>query len=197
MIDSYCRKYVEKPIGFCARYLVKFKVSANMLTLFGLLFAIFGSVLYYLDIINYSLLVVILICGIIDILDGKVANLTTKTSFGAFLDIVVDRIVEFIFLFVIASKIGDYFYFFILFGIFFISIAVFLTSAVISNNSTTNKSFYYSTGVTERTETFIFISLLVLFSGYYKLIIIIFICLVIITILQRMYEVYMIYGNQD
>lgn len=197
MIDSRARHIIEKPINNIAQWFVNKKVSANSITLFGLLIAILGTSLYYFNIINYLLLLFLWLCGLFDVIDGKIANLTTKTSLGSFLDIVTDRIVEFIFIFVIATKVEEYFYFFIITGIFYISISVFLTSAIISKDTTENKSFHYSTGITERTETFIFISLLILFIDYYKLIITIFSILVIITIIQRVYEVYKFHGKNN
>lgn len=197
MIDTKGRHLIEKPINHTALFLVEKNISANQLTIIGLVIGIIGSTLYYFEIINHTLLLFLWLCGIFDVLDGKVANLTSKTPFGSFLDIVTDRIIEFTSLLVIALKVNEFLYFFLLFGIFFISISVFLTSAIISTNTTKNKSFHYSTGITERTETFIFISLLILFPPYYKTIIILFSILVIITIIQRICEVYKYYGNQN
>ncbi len=195
MLDTKARHLIEKNVRNAAGFLVKKKVSANQLTITGLIIAVIGSTLYYLGFINYLLLLFLWTCGIIDVLDGKVANLTKKTPLGAFLDIVCDRIIEFAFIFVIASRINDYKYFFILFGVFFISISVFLTSAIINDSKTENKSFHYSPGITERTETFIFISLLIVFPSSFKIIILLFIILVIITIIQRTFEVYKFYGK--
>lgn len=196
MIDSKGRHLIEKPISLISKFMIKNNISANTITIIGLLISITGSLLYYLEIINYTLLGFLWVCGLLDVIDGKVANLTKKTKLGTFLDIVIDRIVEFIFIFAIATRIEDYFYFFILFGVFYISISVFLTSGIISNDSTTNKSFHYSTGITERTETFIFISALIIIPSYYKAIIILFIILVIVTIIQRTLEVIKYYGSE-
>ncbi len=197
MIDTHSRKYNIKPITFIAKKFVKYNISANTITLLALIIAIVGSVLYSLDYINYSLLAFIWLSGLFDVLDGKVANLTKKTPFGAFLDIVCDRIVEVVLITSISLKIQDYFYFQILFAMFFISIAVFLTSAIVNTSVTNNKSFHYSSGITERFETFIFISLLVIFNDYYKIIIVIFVVLVIVTITQRIIEVYKYIGGKD
>ncbi len=196
MIDSRGRHLIEQPINLISKFMIKNKISANAITIIGLVVGIIGSLLYYFEIINYTLLVFLWVCGLLDVVDGKVANLTKKTKLGTFLDIVIDRVIEFIFLFAIATQVKDYFYFFILFGVFFISISVFLTSGIINDSSTSNKSFHYSTGITERTETFIFISLLIIFPNYYKIIIITFIVLVVITIIQRTLEVIKYYGKE-
>ncbi len=197
MLDTHSRKLIEKPITIIAKWLVKHNITANMLTILALLIAAVGALLYYFDLINYSLLVFIWLSGLFDVLDGKVANLTKKTPFGAFLDIICDRIVEVILIIVISLKINDYFYFTLLFATCFISISVFLTSAIINNQVTINKSFHYSTGITERTETFIFISLLLVFNANYQIIIITFIVLMMITIIQRIWEVYKYFGGRD
>lgn len=195
MFDTYTRKYISRPIIAISKKLVALNINANQVSVIGFFIAFVGATLYYFNVINYSLLIFIWLSGLFDVLDGQVANLTVKTKLGSFIDIVLDRIVEFMLLFTIAYRVNDYFYFFVLFGVFFISISVFLTSGIINTNTTSNKSFHYSVGITERTETFIFISLLVLFIDYYKFIIIGFIILVFLTIIQRTVEVFKYFGK--
>lgn len=73
-------------------------ISPNTWTLISLLFAIAASFL----ILNYYFLlgaIFIVVSGIIDLIDGAVARETKKvTKFGAYLDTVVDRYNEFLYI---------------------------------------------------------------------------------------------------
>lgn len=85
--------------GLFAGPLRKIGISANQLTSLSLLFAIFYLYLIYAG--NYSLaLISIAIAVFLDALDGHLARATkTASNYGAYLDTVLDRYVEFIIFF--------------------------------------------------------------------------------------------------
>ena len=68
-----------------------------------------------------------------------------------------------------------------------ISITIFLTTGMISKNKT-KKSFYYQSGLMERTEGFIMFSFMIIFKKFLKQTIIIYALLIFVTIIQRMVE---------
>jgi CDP-diacylglycerol--glycerol-3-phosphate 3-phosphatidyltransferase len=78
-----------------ARLLIKLKVNPNTISLAALIAGIGAGTLFYLGKPLYAGLIIIL-CGIFDILDGKVAVGTNRTSlFGAIFDSTLDRYSEF------------------------------------------------------------------------------------------------------
>src|SRR5205814_2856344 len=77
-----------------ARVLVKTPITPNMLTLFGLLLNGVVAVLLATDHLVAGG-VMIIVAGLFDMLDGALAKITNRMStFGAFLDSVVDRYSE-------------------------------------------------------------------------------------------------------
>jgi phosphatidylglycerophosphate synthase len=81
----------EKLFAFCARV----KLNPNVLTFAGLLAGLAGGLLFLLDRPMLAGVAVIL-CGLLDIVDGRVAAYTgRRTLFGAILDSTVDRYAEF------------------------------------------------------------------------------------------------------
>ena len=67
------------------------------------------------------------------------------------------------------------------------SMTIFLTVGALSEKKGV-KSFYYQAGVAERSEGFIFFSLMILFPGYLRIITNIFSILIIVTAIQRFLE---------
>lgn len=78
---------------------INFPFSPNILTLFSIFLAVIGAYYIYLNVI-YMAILFIALSLLMDGLDGIVARAQKKqTKFGAFLDGVSDRVVEFIILF--------------------------------------------------------------------------------------------------
>jgi len=89
MIDSFGRKWTFILDPFCI-ILKKIGVSANTLSIIGLIMCIasgfcFGSGSFVCGSLS------LLIAGLLDILDGRLARMDKKTKFGAFLDSSLDR----------------------------------------------------------------------------------------------------------
>lgn len=75
--------------------LVSLKISPNALTIIALLAGIGAGVLFFFERLIWAGILII-VCGIFDIIDGKVAVLTNKTSlYGAIFDSTLDRYSEF------------------------------------------------------------------------------------------------------
>ena len=69
------------------------------------------------------------------------------------------------------------------------SMTVFLTSGALIHQKK-EKSFYYQAGLAERTEGFIFLSLMMVFQQHLLWIVYIFAGAIGITVFQRVYEAY-------
>lgn len=78
-----------------ADFFVKLKFTPNTLTVLALLFGVGAGVLFGLEEPGWAGLMIFL-CGLFDMLDGKVAAKTNRTSdFGAIFDSTLDRYSEF------------------------------------------------------------------------------------------------------
>ena len=111
--------------------------------------------------------IVLWISGYLDAVDGAMARRSnSSSSFGTLLDIVSDRIVEVGIVLVLGIKFVDLRYnFIVLTACILMSMTIFLTVGALSEKKGV-KSFYYQAGVAERSEGFIFFSLMILFPSY-------------------------------
>jgi phosphatidylglycerophosphate synthase len=166
MIDTKLRKYVQKAFDLMAKPLIAAGLSPTQVTLMaaglGLLAAVcigFGSFGWRMAAIALGT-----VSSLFDILDGTVARNTGRSSpLGAFLDLVLDRVVE------AAIIIG----FAVAFpalrwpGMFFLALVIVNFSAFLLAGSmfpnAGKKSIHYEGGLVERTETFILFLLMAVF----------------------------------
>jgi len=94
MFHSLMRKWLDHVTRPVAKGIAALGITANMLTITGLLFGIAAGVFIALGRLKLAG-VLILIGGTFDLMDGAVARVTKVTSpFGALLDSVVDRYSE-------------------------------------------------------------------------------------------------------
>lgn len=189
MLDTYGRKYVNPFIDLGAKVLLKCKLTPNSVSIIALILGVLSSVLIYFD--KLILAVVFLwISGYLDSVDGAMARIKSLTSnFGTLLDITFDRIVELGIIFVLALKFeNSRLELLILTMMILISMTIFLTVGALAKNNGV-KSFRYQAGIAERSEGFIFFSLMILLS-YTKLGLVtnIFSIVILITIIQRALE---------
>ena len=128
--------------------------------------------------------------GYFDTLDGTLARLQNKTSdFGSALDIVSDRIVEFsviIGLYAFNSDVSAL-YSLLMLGSILICVTSFLVVGIFSEN-TGHKSFYYSPGLIERGEAFLFFGCMILLPSIFPPLAVIFSVLVFLTAAIRLYQ---------
>lgn len=188
MLDTHGRKYVNPIIELGAKFFIKYKLSANNVTIIALLLGLSTSIFIYMD-MKIIAVVVLWISGYLDAVDGAVArHSNTSSSFGTLLDIVSDRVVEVGMILAIGINIVDVrFNLIILVCCILMSMTVFLTVGALSDKKGI-KSFYYQAGVAERSEGFIFFTLMILLPNYIEVLTNIFSVLIIITAAQRFME---------
>jgi phosphatidylglycerophosphate synthase len=185
MIDTHVRKYVQPVFDRVGKKLIAIGLTPIRITIIAFIMGMTSCIILYL---GYPIVAVsfLWISGLFDVLDGSVARLTGKSSeLGAFMDITFDRMIEIglvislSFLDPNASQMLV-----ILMGTILLSISIFLTVGGFAKN-TGKKSFYYQEGMMERTEGFLFFTLMMLFSNYRIWIGYLFAILILFTAGQR------------
>lgn len=188
MLDTHARKYVNPIIELGAKFFLKLKLTPNNVTILALLLGLATSIFLYFD-MQIIAVIVLWISGYLDAVDGAMARRSnSSSSFGTLLDIVSDRIVEVSMVLVLGFKFADVRYnLMVLTVCILMSMTIFLTVGALSEKKGV-KSFYYQAGVAERSEGFIFFSLMILIPSYLGIITNIFSVLIIITAIQRFFE---------
>ena len=179
----YQRALVDPLIPYIANHLTPLSVTW-LSGLFGMLFIPFL-------LFNKSLIAIgcLLITGYLDTLDGSLARYqNTISDFGSVMDIVMDRIVEFVVIFAFylynpARALSVI----LMLGSILICITSFLVVGIFTANNS-HKSFYYSPGLMERAEAFIFFIAMTVFPAYFNALALIFCFLVSLTALIRLIE---------
>lgn len=188
MLDTHARKYVNPIIELGANFFLKLKLTPNNVTVLALLLGMSTSIFLYFD-MQIVAVFALWISGYLDAVDGAMARKSnSSSSFGTLLDIVSDRIVEVSMVLVLGLKFVDIRYNLIVLTIcILMSMTIFLTVGALSEKKGV-KSFYYQAGVAERSEGFIFFSLMILIPSYLGIITNVFSVLIIITAVQRFLE---------
>ena len=188
MLDTHARKYVNPIIELGAKFLLRLKLTPNNVTILALLLGISTSIFLYFD-MQIIAVTLLWVSGDLDAVDGAMARRSnSSSSFGTLLDIVSDRIVEVSIVLVLGLKFVDVRYNLIVLTVcILMSMTIFLTVGALSEKKGV-KSFYYQAGVAERSEGFIFFSLMILIPSYLGIITNIFSILIIITAIQRFLE---------
>lgn len=188
MLDTHARKYVNPIIELGAKFLLRLKLTPNNVTILALLLGVSTSIFLYFD-MHIIAVTLLWVSGYLDAVDGAMARRSnSSSSFGTLLDIVSDRIVEVSIVLVLGLKFVDVRYNLIVLTVcILMSMTIFLTVGALSEKKGV-KSFYYQAGVAERSEGFIFFSLMILIPSYLGIITNIFSILIIITAIQRFLE---------
>lgn len=189
MIDSFYRNPYQKIL---IDPLLNTKLFKNINPIFiTLLATVMGisSLVFLLYNQNLFATFALLLSGYFDTLDGSVARTYNKTSsLGAVLDIVSDRVVEFALLLGLFLQDPTRALLVILMiGSILLCITSFLVVGIFSENDS-QKSFYYSPGLMERTEAFLFFVLLTLLPSMFIPLASLFVSLVLLTTLLRLWQ---------
>ena len=197
MLDTHGRNFIQPLFNKIATFLKRIGIKPNHLTVSALIFGVGTGISIYF---HYYWLALFLLwgSGILDVLDGSLARLERKSSiWGGFMDIIFDRVVETIILISIALVYPDSrLALVILLSSIVFCISVFLTvGALVEKRGI--KEFYHQTGVTERTETFIFFTLILLLPGFRVFWLYLFAGLIYFTGIQRFIEAYRLFGKQS
>ena len=191
MLDTHARKYVEPFFKEAAAILVKIGLSANQVTVLAFVAGTLSGPLFYA---GHPVLAVIFLwlSGFLDAVDGSMARMTKTSPWGTLMDIIFDRIVEIRVILGLAFRFpASQLPLLLLSCSIILSMTVFLTVGAVSEKSGM-KSFYYQAGLAERTEGFIFFSLMMLFTDFLTYITLIFFGAIMFTVCQRISEAWRI-----
>ncbi|PIZ04211.1 MAG: CDP-alcohol phosphatidyltransferase family protein [Gammaproteobacteria bacterium CG_4_10_14_0_8_um_filter_38_16] len=189
MLESYLRSHYQKYfVDNVAKYVAKY-ATPNQITLLSLCtgVCILPALIFHQRWIGVILLI---LTGYLDMLDGTLARLRSCSSeVGAMLDILSDRVVE------AAAIMGLYFVnpmypgflSLLMLSSILICITSFLVVGIFTQNNT-QKSFYYSPGLIERAEAFIFFAAMMIFPSLYPVLAILFSILVFYTAADRIHQ---------
>lgn len=191
MFDIVLQKYLKPVVDGIGKTLVSFGISANMITLFGAILVIPAVIAISQQIYGLGLCF-ILLNRIIDGLDGAVAQINGPTQFGGYLDSLAD------FFFYAAIPLAFAWadpqnaqWAVLLLASFMVTGVSFLAFAAIGSDKKSpdegrgHKSFLYTIGLMEGTETIITFTLMCFFPLYFMWIAIAASILCALTIAQR------------
>jgi len=190
MFDGQWRSQVDaavKPIGNSIK---KAGISADMITATGIVMAVFASIAIGSGHLHLGLLLLIL-TGIPDLLDGAVAKASGKSSLrGAFFDSVSDRLTD-------GLLFGGLAYYLVESDgrgwVVMLPVAGYITASIVSyiRAKADALGFDAHTGIVERAERFILLAIGLLFYQYLLLPILgLIIVLNVITAAQRFVKVW-------
>jgi phosphatidylglycerophosphate synthase len=192
MLDTVTRPLINRPLNSAGRMLARRGVTANTVTIAGLLIGLLAAVAIAM---HYFVAAFALIVAnrIADGVDGAVARAGTPTDRGGYLDIVVDYVFygSVPFAFAIADPAQNALPAAALLAGFCLTCASFLTFATIAakrgleTEAHGRKSFFYSTGLVEGTETIAFFLLMTALPAWFPALAWIFAALCVLTAIQR------------
>lgn len=191
MFDARLRPLIDPPLNAVGRALARWGISANSVTLAGLVPALAAAIAIAQH--HYVAgLVLILVNRLIDGLDGAVARASAPSDFGGYLDTLADYV------FYVAVPLGfglaaaeNTVAAMLLIASFTLTCASFLVFAAIAakrgEESTKHgaKSFFYSTGLAEGGETIAAFIAMCLWPAQFPVIAIGFSALCLLTVVQR------------
>lgn len=191
MLETYCRPLYQKFfVDPVASLLLNYRfLKPYFISLLALLAGIGCFLALYLQ-QRYWAAGLLVLSGYFDTLDGTLARLQAcQSPQGAVIDIVIDRIVEFLIIFglfflMVPSQV---FLLFLMMGVSWICVTTFLVVGIFTENNST-KSFHYSPGLVERAEAFLFFLLIVLLPTWFVYLAWVYIILVFITAAVRVCE---------
>jgi len=202
MLDPLLRRIIDPPLNRVGGWIAAGGVSANSLTLAGLLVGLGCVPLLAIEAYGWAL-VCFLVNRLIDGLDGAVARIRGPTDFGGYADILADLVLyaAVILGFALARPDNAIWAPLLLAG--FVGTATsFLGYAIISakrGESSTlrgRKSFHHDGGLVEGTETIAFLIGMMIFPMYFRYISIVLAISCAITIISRLIAARLSWGDQ-
>lgn len=191
MLDARLRPLIDPPLNALGRTLAQLGVTANALTFTGLALGLAGAAAIAVDHVGWGL-ALILANRLLDGLDGAVARAKGPTDLGGYFDIVAD----FAFYVSIPLAFGirapadtlpalALVASFVLTGVSFLAFAVIAAKRGESTEAHGKKSFFYSTGLAEGTETIAVFIALCLIPAWFAAIAWAYAALCVLTVFQR------------
>lgn len=203
MFDARLRPLIDPPLNAVGRWLARWGVGANAVTLAGVAIGIGAGAAAAQAEFGLALLL-ILTNRLLDGLDGAVARATRLTDFGGYLDIVGD------FVFYAAVPLGFaiaapgnplaaavLLASFILTGISFLAFATMAAKRGLDTQAHGRKSFFYNTGLAEGTETILVFVAMALLPQHFAIIAYGYSGLCLLTVLQRSMIAWQAFGRDS
>ena len=208
MIDNWLSKTkIKNLFEKLAKKLFLGRISANHLTIIGLILGLLSAFFIFLSGILLWTLELIIISAIFmtlsfffDILDGALARVEEPTTFGGILDIFCDRTVEVTIILALISTDPLILMWPGLFTLAAIVLCISMFLAVggaisVDNLNESQKVIYYRKGLIERSETFIFLMMITIFYPWRLFLLWIFAILVFITAILRLRDAFLIFNK--
>ncbi|BEP29813.1 CDP-alcohol phosphatidyltransferase family protein [Helicovermis profundi] len=187
MLDTKARKYFQPFFNTIAKVFIRLKISANKITILAFITGVSVGIAIYFD--QRMLSVALLwVSGLLDAIDGSLARITnTSSKLGAYMDLIMDRMVEAAVILGFAIRFPNHYISYILFLILVIfNFSTFMVAGALFQNEG-EKSMHYDSGLAERTETFIVFTLMIIFSNYIFYVLNVFNLLILFTGIMRFY----------
>lgn len=169
MLDRFARRLIDPPLNRAGAAIARLGVSANAVTLTGIAIGLLAVPALAMQ--RYDLaLACVLANRLLDGLDGAVARAAGVSDFGGYLDIVGDMIFygAVVFGFALAQPENAAIAALLLFAFMgtsasFLAWAILAAKRGLETETQGRKSFYYSAGLIEGTETLAFLAAFCLF----------------------------------
>ncbi len=197
MFDAKLRPLINPPLNAMGVLLARIGFKANAVTFIGLIFGLIAAFFITQEDFIFALFF-ILLNRLCDGLDGAVARATEKTNFGGYLDIVTDFIfyvsIPLAFAFITPENIIYSLLLissFTITGVSFLAFAAIAAEKGIETTAHGEKSFFYSTGLAEGTETILFFIVICLLPQYFIPLASLYTALCVITVIQRSIYAYL------
>lgn len=191
MFDAKLRPLIDPPLNRMGRALARAGVTANQLTFAGLALGLAGAAAIAFGHLNWGL-ALILANRLLDGLDGAVARARGPSDLGGYFDIVAD------FAFYVSVPVGFGLLApgnavpalvlvasFVLTGVSFLAFAVIAAKRGLDTAAHGRKSFFYSTGLAEGTETIVVFVAMCLFPAWFAVLAYGYAALCVLTVFQR------------
>ncbi|TWG99922.1 phosphatidylglycerophosphate synthase [Mesorhizobium sp. J18] len=192
MLDGWVRSRIDPALSMIAQPIARAGISANAVTLAG--FAVGMAAALAIAFGQFwPGLVLLLLSRLADGLDGMVAKINGRTDTGGYLDIVLDFAfygavpLGFIFADPAANAVagGVLLCSFYVNGSSFLAYAIMAEKRGMTSEARGPKSLFFTTGLTEATETIAFFAAFCLFPGWFPALAYIFAALTFYTALSR------------
>ena len=191
MLDAKLRPLIDPPLNAAGRVLAGLGVTANALTFTGLVFGLGGAAAIAFGEIGWGLALIIA-NRLLDGLDGAVARVRGPSDLGGYFDIVAD----FAFYVSVPLAFGILSHAntlpalvlvasFVLTGVSFLAFAVIAGKRGATTEAHGQKSFFYSTGLAEGTETIAVFIAMCLVPAWFAPLAYGYAALCVLTVFQR------------
>lgn len=192
MLDRTLRPLIDRPLNAAGRRIARLGVGADLVTLAGLVTGLAAALAIALDHFGAGLLLIIA-NRLLDGLDGAVARASAPTDRGGYLDIIVDYVFygSVPLAFALAAPLENalpaaaLLASFCLTGTSFLAFAAIAANRGLKTNAYGRKSFFYSRGLIEGTETIAAFLLMAALPASFPVIAWTLAALCVLTALQR------------